>query len=345
MKKLLTISSIICALCTSMAVANAQEEKKISINVDHRSINFTDQVPVIEDDRVLVPLRDVFNAMGADVEWNGENKTVTVNSKDNRTRLIFTVDDVNFRKLNFVTLFETQGEDLTCDVAPKIINDRTMLPLRVVSENFDADVNWDADTYTVTIASKQLKAALGVDKYDEVAYDVYKEKIPNIVLSADKESVKAGDTVTLSVDLTNVSGFDTSNLSGVASAIVYDPEIFEYKESKAICNTETEEPYAFSDNPSFKEGVAKVVYVLDPTLPQAVKDRKLAEITFTAKKDGEAEFSIANTFTSGSGDNYISMFNDKKINVLSTADTLYLNPETVKVTVGTSTETDNEPEQ
>lgn len=338
MKKLLTTASVVCALCASMAAAHAQEEKQISINVDNRSVRYTDQVPVIEDDRVLVPLRDVFNAMGADVEWNGEERSITVSAKDNRTRLIFKVDDVNFKKLNFVTLFETKAEDLTCDVAPKIINDRTMLPLRVVSENFDADVNWDADTYTVTIASKQLKAALGVEKYDDAAYAAYNEKVPNIALSADKDTVSAGETVTLSVDLTKVSGFESLEFSGAAVTINYDPEIFEYTSSKAIGETETEEPYAFSDNPTYKENAAKIVYVLDPTISHTVKDRKLIEVTFTAKKDGAAEFSIANTFTAGSHDNFISLFNDKKIEVLATADALYLDTNAVKVTVGAPAE-------
>ena len=336
MKKLFKAASIVCALCASMIVANAQE-KDVTIKVDNRYINFTDQAPVIEEDRVMVPLRDVFVAMGAKVEWNGEKREVIVNSKDNLNRLYFTIDNPEFTKLTFVTILDTEIEKLTSDVAPKIINDRTMLPLRVVSENFNADVTWDAESYTVTIASKQFKKALGAEAYDDAKYQEHIAKIPAISIKADKETVAAGDTVTLSVDISNVTGFENTVISGVAATINYDTEKFEYAGCKIIGKTENEEPYALSDNPSFKPGVAKAVFVFDPTIVHEMTDAKVMEISFKAKAAGDAEFSLADTFTAGNNDNFVSMFEGDKIRVLDTADLLFVNTEAVKVTVSDET--------
>ena len=49
------------------------------------------------------------------------------------------------------------GQIKTNDVAPKIVNDRTMLPARFVAENLVADVSWDGDKELVTIKGKNLK--------------------------------------------------------------------------------------------------------------------------------------------------------------------------------------------
>lgn len=317
-----------------MVVANAQE-KDVSITVDHRDVNFTDQIPVIEQDRVLVPLRDVFNAMGAKVEWDGEKREVIINSKDNINRLMFTIDNPEFTKLTFVTILDTKIEKLTTDVAPKIINDRTMIPLRVVSENFNADVNWDAENYHITIATKQFKKALGVEKYDDTAkYTEYSEKIANLSLAADKETAAVGETVTLTVNLSNATAYENTLISGLSVNVNYDTEKFEYAGCKIVTLAENEEPYALADNPSFKEGVAKVVLVYDPTVVREMKDSSLLEISFKAKAAGEAQFSIENTFTSGKNDNYISTFVNDAIEVFDVAERLYLSPEAITVTVG-----------
>lgn len=323
-----------------MIAANAQA-KDVSVTVDNRVINFTDQAPVIEDDRVMVPLRDVFNAMGATVEWYGEERKVTVEAKDNRSRLIFHIDSNDFSKLNFVTILEVVTENFTTDVAPKIINDRTMLPLRVVSESFGADVNWDPETYTVTIASKEFKNVLGVEAYDAEKYAEFSKALPAISLSADKETVAAGDSVTLSVNLSNVTPIENANLTGISVAVNYDPERFEYAGCKSIGETETEEPYAISDNAVFKEGVAKVVYVLNPEISHEFKDRKIAEFTFKAKAAGDTEFSVSDTYTAGNNDNFISVFVGDKIKIFDSASLLFLNSDAVKVTVGSEAEADN----
>lgn len=96
--------------------------------------------PVIEDGSTLVPMRFLFEQMGADVEWNQETQTATA-TLDN-TAVTFAIDDTNA---------EVNNTPATMDVPARLINDKTMVPLRFLSEEMGFDVNWDADSRTAII--------------------------------------------------------------------------------------------------------------------------------------------------------------------------------------------------
>ena len=91
-----------------------------------------DQIPVIENGRTLVPLRAIFEKIGADVEWNGDTQTVTA-TKDDITEAL-TINNTTATK---------NGEAITLDVPAKIINGRTLVPVRFISDCFGVNVDWD----------------------------------------------------------------------------------------------------------------------------------------------------------------------------------------------------------
>lgn len=97
-------------------------------------------VPVVIDGRTLVPIRAIIEGMGGKVDWDGNTQKVTLTYYSDKMEL---------------TLGKTRaylnGSSKTLDVAPRTINDRTMLPIRFISENFGCDVEWDGNTQTVTI--------------------------------------------------------------------------------------------------------------------------------------------------------------------------------------------------
>lgn len=97
-------------------------------------------VPIIENERTLLPVRAVVEAMGGAVAWDAQTQT-TVLAKDNNVMLL----DIGS---NAAFINETQ---YTLDTAPIIINDRTMLPIRFIAENFGYNVSWDGSTQTVTL--------------------------------------------------------------------------------------------------------------------------------------------------------------------------------------------------
>lgn len=100
-----------------------------------------DQPPIIVDSRTLVPMRAIFEALGCDVTWYTDTKTVI--ARKDLDALSLTIGDK--------TLYANQN--ITLDVPAQIINGRTMVPLRVVSEALHAQVVWDAATETVTITA------------------------------------------------------------------------------------------------------------------------------------------------------------------------------------------------
>ena len=80
--------------------------------------------------------------MGADVEWNGETRTATA-TLDN-TEVTFSIDDINA---------EVNKTPATMDVPARLVNGKTMVPLRFLSENMGYDVDWDADSRTAIVNS------------------------------------------------------------------------------------------------------------------------------------------------------------------------------------------------
>mgnify|MGYP003374183238 FL=1 len=168
-------------------------DDSIKVVVDGKEIIFTDQAPIIKNDRTMIPLRGVLETMGIDIVWNAEEQSITAERGDSYALF----------KIGETTLKTAEGE-ITLDVAPEIINDRTMIPLRAVTESFGAEVTWDADTKTVTITDEiantmveaakltnEVKAADGTVLYTiDVKYPVLNDKCKAAGKKAVNETIK-----------------------------------------------------------------------------------------------------------------------------------------------------------
>ena len=114
-------------------------EDGIKILVDGEKL-ICDQPPVIINGRTLVPMRAIFEKLGATVSWDGETSTAS-GEKDGK--IVSFVIGESFIGIN--------GEKKALDVPAQIISARTMIPARAVAEAFGCKVDWDADTQTVII--------------------------------------------------------------------------------------------------------------------------------------------------------------------------------------------------
>jgi len=94
----------------------------------------------IVEGRTLVPLRAIFEALGATVEWDQATRTVASTLGEDSISLA----------VGSTTLVKN-GEDVTLDVPAQIINDRTMVPARAIAEAYGVGVEWDAATRTVVL--------------------------------------------------------------------------------------------------------------------------------------------------------------------------------------------------
>lgn len=123
------------------------------ITVNGREISL-DQPPVFYQSRItvspaqiLIPIRFVVEALGAQVDWRPQTHTARIRRGEYDLRLRVGQEE-----------HELNGKTITTHVPPRIINGRTMVPIRFVSQAMGGTVNWDNRTRTVAIDLPELSA-------------------------------------------------------------------------------------------------------------------------------------------------------------------------------------------
>ena len=119
---------------------SSAHESTVSVFYNGSEI-FFDQSPFIDNDRVLVPMRAIFEVFGANVEWNETEQLITAVKGNDIIQM--RIGDHKITKNDIV---------INSDVAPRIVGDRTFVPLRVIAECLNADVEWIEDEQKVIIS-------------------------------------------------------------------------------------------------------------------------------------------------------------------------------------------------
>lgn len=125
------------------------EQVKIGRDSDTISVRINgayqtyEQPPVLQNNRTLLPLRGIFESLGAEVTWNAATSSVTAVRGSQTIEL--TIGSA---------IAKVNGKPVQLEVAPQLIRSRTMVPARFVSESLGAQVGWEADTRTVVITTK-----------------------------------------------------------------------------------------------------------------------------------------------------------------------------------------------
>lgn len=111
------------------------------INGARKNIDEQGTVPLLRNSRTLLPVRAVVEAMGGTVNWINSSETV-----------VMTLDGKSLNlQIGSRTAWDGSGNTYQLDVAPILVQSRTMLPIRFVVEYFGGEVLWDNPTETVTI--------------------------------------------------------------------------------------------------------------------------------------------------------------------------------------------------
>lgn len=116
----------------------------ISVLVNGRRLSF-DQPPETIEGRTMVPMRAIFEALGATVQWNGSRQTIVAYNNE-----IVVAMGIG---MNEMVKQEKNGEyTVTVLSAPPYTNNgRTLVPVRAIAEAFDCSVVWDSTSQTVII--------------------------------------------------------------------------------------------------------------------------------------------------------------------------------------------------
>ncbi len=141
MKKTAIAAGVLALACSFGAYA---AEITPSVYINGGKINFEEQ-PYIDTEinLTMMPIRGVFEAVGASVVWDGDNQTV-IGMKDNS---FFSLQIGQSRAF-------INGEEYTLETPAVIKNDTTFVPLRFAMEALGADVSWDGENCAVIISAK-----------------------------------------------------------------------------------------------------------------------------------------------------------------------------------------------
>jgi len=151
MKRLIAL--LICLVMVFSVSSVFADGEIVDVIVDGEVMEF--DVPArIYADRTMVPMRAIFEKLGAEVVWiEGDQLIFAV--KD-AISITMKIDQGFFTVENLLT---DDSRRVELDVFPFIMESRTLVPVRAVAESFDCTVEWDEDNRQVIITSNEIKAA------------------------------------------------------------------------------------------------------------------------------------------------------------------------------------------
>lgn len=142
-KKIISIAAVVAITATIGSGCVLAKSNDITVTYDGENISF-DVQPEIVDDRVMVPMRTIFETFGAKVKWDSDTQTITAKKKSKTIQM--TIGSNNMTK---------NDETYSSDVAPIIEDGRTLVPIRAISDMLGLDVEWNEKNNTVTITTPQ----------------------------------------------------------------------------------------------------------------------------------------------------------------------------------------------
>ena len=334
MKKILSLLLAVSAvILTAISVSAAD----IVVKVDGRTVAFReDPKPIILNDRTYVPVRRVLERMGATVTWDGEKRTVSVTSSDNIKKVILTIDSPEISVYTFTSVFHADLETVHSDVSPIILNDRTMLPIRVIAESLGAKVVYDeqgiADITTVQ-AQEAVKNAVSENDENVSVAQALSENLPKISLLCDAKDIKEGDEIDVFVRVSDLDkASEDADFTGFVTTVLYDTQNFTYDGFACLSEEGEVSPALSADNGTFYENGVKVVYIFTPdSLPAIKEDGTVLKLKFTALSDNGGNFSLSDGISEIGYDNEIILMSGDTSYSISKYDELFI--DTSEITV------------
>ena len=326
MKKILSIilSVVLVASLIPSAFAADKDARQPDVYVNGKIVEFKDQAPYITDEgRTLVPARGVFEAMGSVVDWDPENYVVTVSNENQKKEISLKIGDANMT-------VKTGDEETTkvLDVPAQLMNNRTMIPLRAVSEALESVVVWNPGDYSVYISMAQkisidklpsfFPTGGSTDKNEEPVEEepeIKEEDKMIISLYTEAEDVKAGDEIEVFVKVENPAKDMT--FVGLAISFAFDKSEFEFvKNSAKIYDAEGNlvDTKMKDENVGFDKGV-KAAYACEDEIKFADEDEVIYSVKFKALTDNGGNISLSDGYVDGIGYDILILLNNGKDNM------------------------------
>lgn len=171
-----------CCQAAQQIVVTAQGNTITKIEVDGQQVSFPDTKPFIDQStgRTMVPVRFIAEALGSTVEWNQQLQQIVVLKGNTSVKMC--IGSINYYK---------DGNVITSDAAPQLYNGRTMVPLRIISELFGAQVSFNSIALPTpawandpTIPDMYKQMLLQVPDLEQATYSKLDFRYKNLNLNA-----------------------------------------------------------------------------------------------------------------------------------------------------------------
>lgn len=208
MKSRKKVSAVLLSLIMAFNICGVSgyADNGITVTLNESEIEF-DVQPRLIDGRTMVPIRAIFEAMGADVAWNEETQTA-----------ICTKDKTTVKMTLKSTIEYINGVAYEMDAFPVIIDDRTLAPARYVAEAFGYNVDWNEAAQTVIISDNNLSdevAVKFVEGYEAAEFSKYNSPASENGLAGNKIYLQAKldsvDVIKTDAGTDIIYGFFTDN--------------------------------------------------------------------------------------------------------------------------------------
>lgn len=244
------ICSLVLALCMVLSAASVFADG-ITVSVNGEKLTF-DSEPIILNDRLLVPMRAIFEALGADVSWEDSSKTASA-----------VLDGIGLKITVGANELYKNGSKIPLDAPAIIEKSRTLVPIRAVSEGLGADVDWIADTNSVIITMD--KRVYGFGEIDDSDLEKFK---------ADNSARTVFESADLPMEVAKYSGDFADDIKNKPENVKkYINDVWNHCQAEALLKImdESAAEYQIGDN------IAE----------------QLSEIIAEASKNAEAQFEIS----------------------------------------------------
>jgi len=185
-------------LCLATFLVAAMSAAQIQVNVDGDAVMFPDIQPQTINGQVMVPVRSVFEKMGATVAWDQPSQTVTADV--NGKTVVLTIGDSEAT---------VDGQMRYLPIPPQVVGDRTLVPMKFLGDALGNQLTWNGDTSLLAITvGASMAETLTTPPQTLHAVQLMQDEVIPVTLDMGLSSIDnhVGDTFTATV---NASGQDT----------------------------------------------------------------------------------------------------------------------------------------
>ncbi|HZK69228.1 MAG TPA: stalk domain-containing protein [Paludibacter sp.] len=161
----------------------------VGVYIDGTEVDFPDAKPYISNSRTLVPVRFVVEQLDASIDWDNDTGTVSINKEEDSIELVIGSTEM-----------VRNGVSSAMDVAPVISDSRTMVPVRFVSEQLGALVEWDIEKNSAMLTTEKQEPPVEIPEEGDlivsteaIDFDITYERTDSLY-RGESEIINAGAT-------------------------------------------------------------------------------------------------------------------------------------------------------